>query len=142
MALVVGVLVLSLAACTDQDLVTLSQALKDSAAAVGTLQTTVIAANAQGLISEDDTRTILTVAVSVNQAGLQATAMTRTLTTLKQADRANLLVVLQPVVNSVAAAVNSVPLGISPNTRANIVLLLQAIQAALNTAQLALAGGS
>ncbi len=133
---------LLLTACTDRDLETLSQALRDSAAAIGILQTAVIQANAQGLLSDDATRTILTAAVRVNEAGLQATAMTRQLNALGPTDRRNVLAVLQPVIGSIAGAVAAVPLGVEPNVRQNIILSLQAIQAALNSAQLALAGTS
>src|ERR1043166_1552015 len=57
------VLVILVSACTDQDLVTVSKALKDTAQRVAVLQNIVIAANSQHLLSNAVTRQLLEAAL-------------------------------------------------------------------------------
>lgn len=129
-----------LTGCTDADLTTVAKALNDTAQSIGVLQTTVIAANYQKLMSDTVTHQILTEAVRVNQAGQQAVAITRGINALKPADRTNLLAILKPIIASLQDTQTSVAVGITnQKTQQDIQAILGLIQASLNTAQIALA---
>ena len=84
-------LALMAGACSDNALQTVSRGLVDIAASVGTLQTTVIAGNKSGVISDDDTGAILTVCAQINAAGQQASALTRDLTSLPAPQKSQVL---------------------------------------------------
>jgi hypothetical protein len=113
------------------------------AKAVGTVQTTVIQANAQGLISDADTRPILTYCNSASEIGKQATAVTRNLSTLGPADGNKVLLILAPSITSIGTLVDKGTLGIkNQQTQQNIKAALLAVQTVLNTIQLTIAGGA
>jgi hypothetical protein len=134
------VVVILVSACTDQDLVTVSKALKDTAQSVAVLQNTVIAANSQHFLSDAETRQLLEAAMSVNRAGRQAVEITRNLNRLTPGDRRDILSILQPVIAALADMQNSIVNTISDTqTRTNIQASLGLIQASMNSAQLALA---
>lgn len=129
-----------LTGCTDADLTTVAKALNDTAQSVGVLQTAVISANNDKLISDQVTRQILTEVVRVNQAGRQAVAITRGINALKPADRTTLLAILNPVIASLADTQSSIAVGITNSkTQMDVQAIIGLIQASLNTAQLALA---
>jgi len=126
--------------CTDANLVKLSQALSDTATAMGTLQTTVIAANKQGLISDTNTETILRLCFKINAGGQEASKVARALTKLTAPSSSSILSILTPVIAAVNDAVTTGVLGITDaNTKNTIYTTLVAIQTALNTAQAILA---
>ena len=134
------VLVILVSACTDQDLVTVSKALKDTAQSVAVLQNIVIAANSQHLLSNAVTRQLLEAAMSVNRAGRQAVEITRNLNRLTPGDRRDILSILQPIIIALADTQNSVVSTIPDmQTRTNIQTTLGLIQASVNSAQIALA---
>lgn len=141
----IGLLVLCLSGlvgCSDPDLVQVAKSLDETAIIVGTLQTTVIEAERQQLISTNDTRTLLTISMQVSQAGKEAVAITRALSTLEPANRSQLLTILTPVINSVNQLVGQGVGGITdPTTRQTIQTILATLQTTLNVVQLTLAGG-
>jgi hypothetical protein len=132
-----------ISACTDSDLHKVAVALNDTAASIGTLQTTVIEAHKAGLIPDDSAREILTVCVQVSKAGKDAVAITRELTKLTSPTKAQILGILTPVIKAVGNMVDSGLLGIKNEaTRDKVKLILLAIQTSLNGAQIILAGTS
>lgn len=132
---------LLISGCTDSDLLKLAHALRDTSNAVAAIQHTVISANKNGLMSDNDTRPILQLMVKVNNAALAADMATRKLAVLAPADRGNLAQILSPLVgvlsdsDAVTAAIKN------PKARKDIQASLQLIQAAVTTAQLIAAGG-
>lgn len=127
------------AACADGDLRSVANALKDTAAAVGSLQTTVIKANELSLIDDADTATILHICTKVSLAGKEATAITRGIAKLEQPERAKLFVILRPVVTVLDNAVTYELAGIkNDDTRRKVHAGLVAIQVGLAAAQLVL----
>jgi len=133
-------LVLSLVlvpACTDNDLLTVSKALNDTASAVGVIQSTAIAANQQKTLSDDATSQLLTLTVKITTAGQQASAVTRKLSTLAPADKAKLLSILTPII----AAVSQAPQiqSADPKVQQQIQAALLLISTSLNSVQLVLA---
>ncbi len=132
-----AVCLLLVTACADADLATVAQALNDAASGVGILQTAVLSAADQHLISVPVTRTFLTLATRINQAGKEAVAVTRQINALVPADRSNLLQILTPVIAAVANA--QTVLIDNPTAQQNIRAALLLIQTALNSAQIALA---
>lgn len=130
---------LLLAACQDHDLQTLAKALDDSAHGVAVLQTVVIEANNQHLMSDDVTRSLLEFSVKVNLAGQNAVMITRNINSLDAADRQRLLNILAPVVDALRTGqvlTNSIT---DVNARQRVVAALALVQVALNSAQLVLA---
>ena len=135
---IVALLLVLLVACTDQQLVNLSRALSDTALAMGSLQTTVIESNKQGLLSDAETTSILLLCSKINAGGKQASALTRNLTKLTPADRGSVLIVLKPILDAVNESIASGLTGIQEPTKSKIILGLQTIQTALNTANVIL----
>jgi len=134
------ILALVFAACQDKDLETVANALNDTARGIGVFQSTVIDANAQGLLNDDTTRQLLQVSVRVNMAGQDAVAVTRDLVKLQPQDRTQLLNILKPLIDVLSQA-DSQLIGAIPDerARANVRSALLVVSTALNTAQLALA---
>ncbi len=140
--LIVLTLVLTLTACSDGQLTKLSQSLDDVAKGVGAAQSIVIAAQAQGNMSVDDTARILQLCAKINTAGQQATAVTRKITSLDAASRGNILAILQPIVSAVNDAVSNGTVGITNQTvKQTLQAALVAIQTGLSAAQVVIAGG-
>lgn len=126
--------------CTDTQLTKLSQALNDVALSMGTLQTTVITANQQKLISDGDTETILRLCYKINAGGQEASKVTRALTKLTAPASSSVLAILQPILTAVNDSLTSGLVNIKdPTTKTNVYAALVAIQTALNTAQTILA---
>ena len=128
------VLLLLLAACNDTTLVTVSKALHDYSVALNGIQNTVIAANAQGLMTTEETAPIVQLLFKLNEAGKRASALTRNLSTLPP-DKANQLSsILNPVLQEVQGALSSGLFGIkNAQTRDNILGALTTAQVALST---------
>lgn len=134
-------LTLGILGCTDNALVTTSKAIADVAVSVGAIQTTVINANAQKLITDVDTQSILLVCQKINAAGVQASAIVRAQTKLTPTQRSNLTGILQPIVVDVQQDLSTGLLGIQDvKTRQTIQLALTAIQTSLTAALTALGG--
>lgn len=85
------------AACSDNDLLKASQGINDIALATAAMRVTAISANQDKLISDDDTRIVLTFIRKVNTAGMQASDITRKLTRLAPEDRTNLVQIIAPI---------------------------------------------
>lgn len=143
-------LVLSLlSACGDSDIAKVAKSLAVIAHSVKTLQTTVITANNQGLISTDDTRAILKVCVTVNQAGVTATDITREIYKRMEAEqrsdlniieRSQLSLIMQPLVVGIQSAVaNNVITIKDEKTRTYVQTALLGLQTTVNTIDLILA---
>jgi len=121
--------------CNDP-LKTTSKALSDTATAVGQLQTTVINANKQGLLSDADTSNILQICGKVNQAGLEASRITRSYTQLTPQNKADLGLIIDPLIIAVNDSLSNGLVTVKdPNTRQTIQLALTAIKTALVTVQ-------
>lgn len=132
--LLVAALCMALVACQDDALTKTAQALNDVALSVGAVQTTVIESNKAGALSEDDTRTVLLLCQKINTAGQQASAITRGLTKLTPAQRGSLTVVIKPVLDAVAQAVNGGLITIKDQgVKTKILAALVTIETALNT---------
>ena len=122
--------------CTDTQLTNLAKALQDTALGMGTLQTTVITANKQGLINDNDTETILRLCFKINASGQAASRVTRTLTKLNAPSSSAVLAIIAPLVSAVNDAVNTGLINITdPKVKADVYASLVVIQTALNTAQ-------
>jgi hypothetical protein len=128
-------------ACGDSDLQKVAKALTVTAKSISMAQTTVIEANKQKLISDDDTAAILKVCLEVNRAGKDATAITRGLAQLDQPSRSQLLTILIPVIRSIGDAVTRTSLIKDAQTQTNIKGILLTVQTTLTSIQLILAGG-
>jgi hypothetical protein len=140
LSLLVVLVLLSNVACTDSQLTNLSKALNDVALGMGSLQTTVIAGNKAGAISDTDTETILRLCFRINAAGQEASKVTRSLTKLDAASASSVLAILKPVLDAVNESVASGTLGIKdPQVKSTVTSVLITIQTALNTAQVILA---
>lgn len=133
-------LLVVLSGCNDPALTKLAKALNDTQIAMKGLQTSLITANQQGLVSDGAMRPIMEVCVKVDSAGLQATQLTRQLTKLDKVTSTQILGVLTPVIAAVGSAVVTGPLQITNvGLRDKVTLALQTIQTGLNTAQIIVA---
>jgi hypothetical protein len=138
------VLCFALTSCTN-DLQTVAKALDDTSHALGVIQTAVIQANSgtPKLLSDAQTKQILGLTLKVGQAGLDATNAIRGLNSLAPADRTKLLAILQPIVAAVNDALNqNILAGVDQKTQDTIKASVLVVQAALNTAIIAINGGS
>lgn len=122
-------------------LTAVAQAVTDIATADNTITTTIIAANAQGLISNSDTAAILSITQTIANGDAQASLVVRGLSTLTAAQQTNVWVILRPIVAVVNTSLQTGILGIKdPNTKATVQLALTLLQAALTQAQIATGG--
>ena len=138
---VLVIALLFLAGCTDAALTTTSKALADTAVAVSTIQSAVIAANQQNLLSVATTQEILILCNKVNVAGAQASQIVRAQTKLTVAQRGNLTAIIKPVLDAVNQDLATGLLGIPDgNVKTTIQAALTTIQAALVAANVALGG--
>lgn len=130
-----------LTACEDNDLKKVADALKITAESIGIVQSTVIEANRTGLMSEDDARKVLQLCVKVTKAGQDASAVTRNLTKLQSTDKAQVLLILKPIITAVADELK--PGGIfgdvDTDTKRSIRNALLTVQTTLNSVQIVLA---
>jgi len=134
-----GIVGFLLVSCSDPDLKTVASALEDTARGVGVLQSTVINAADRGVISESTTRPLLEFALSVNRAGKVAIAVTKEWSKLEKNDRAQLLKILEPLLEKLQDSDSFVLANVQdPKARREIQAALSLIQASLGTAQLVL----
>lgn len=122
--------------CGDDSLKRIANALNITAKAVGEIQSIAIEANAQGLLSQGDTRTVLELAVRVNKAGKEATAITRGIAKLEPQHRSDLRKILDPIVLAVNDGLLTDVAGIKNEaTRLKIKASFVAIQSAIAVVQ-------
>lgn len=142
-AVLVLLLCLSMAACSDNRLESVAKGLNEAATTVGILQTTVIEAERQALVTTEQARTILEASIKVNQAGLEAVEVARTVSRLDTATQVKLMAILPPMIGAVNNLVQNGTAGITDQaTKDKIQLLLVSLQAILNAVQLSVAGGA
>jgi len=126
----------TIAPTTTDPLKNMALAIKDAAVVVGQLQTTVINANAAKLTSDDDTANILLICRKFNAADQQASAITRAYTKMTAADKGNLVLIVNPLLQAVSDSISSGLLTIKdPGTRQNVLTALQLIKTGLLTVQ-------
>jgi len=129
--------------CSDSDLNKVSKALVVTAEVIGQIQTDVIAANTQKLLSDDTTRSILETCNKISLAGKEATAITRNLSKLDISAKSQVLEILKPVLVVLNDAITKDIIAISDqSTRDKVQLSLMSIQSALNSIQIIVAGGA
>lgn len=122
------------------DLRNVALALKDVAISIGALQQFVKDTTTQGLLTADQGRPLMEVALKVSIAGQQATQATLKIGQLTPADRTSLLAVLNPMVDAVGNAMDQNIMPISNvKTRNDARTIFLMMQTALSTAQLVLA---
>ncbi len=117
--------------------------LLDIAQSIGQVQTAVISANNQKMISDATATQILTVTQKVSLAGKQADAIILGASTLTPGNKASLLALFQPISQAISDSITTGLVSIKDQgTANNIRLLLTTIQGAVSAAQIALAGGN
>lgn len=84
-------------ACNDSDLQKVSKSMLVLGTAVSELQTDVIAANTQGLMSDQDTKAVLVVCTKISATGKQIDAVLRSITQLDPVSRGNVIALLTTV---------------------------------------------
>lgn len=132
-------ILLASSGCEDSELERVGKALLAAGQAISIAQTTVIQANAQGLVSDDSTRVILESCVKANLAGKQAVAVTRQIKRIDPASRAQLIQILQPTVQAFQVAIDQGLTGVkNEDTKIKLQLVLTAVQTSLSTAWLIL----
>lgn len=135
-------LVVLVVGCSDPDLKKVSVALTDVGYSIIALQTAVIEAEKAGLMTTENTRSVIQLCVKVRVAGEQAVNVTRNLSQLDAPSRTQILNILAPVIGAVGNLAQSGALGIkNPDTQQKVQAILSAIQVSLNTAQLVLSVG-
>jgi hypothetical protein len=125
-----------------------SSAIADAAKAEAAIETAANSAfqvvsqgNQEGLITTADAIAINGVILKIEQANGQALALTAKLNALSAANQTSLLTILQPVLDSINAAVANGTLGIKDAaTQQKVLLALTAIQTAANAAVAILKG--
>lgn len=135
----VVMLLLLLSACTDKSLQILSKALDDTAHGVAVLQTVVIEANAQNLLSDDSARSLMEFSIKVNMAGQDAVAIARNIDSLDPASRQKLTLILTPIAETLKIGQTLGNSIMDVNVRQRVTAAIALIQVAVNSAQLALA---
>jgi hypothetical protein len=127
----------SLTACTDSALTTLSKGMVDISAANAAIATTVINAQTSGAMTVDEARPILQINLQVAQTGKAVDATIRGLSTLTPAQKASVLSQIQVLAQGITNAVST--LNIANASVKNAVLVsLTAIQTALASITVAL----
>lgn len=131
---------LLLTACTDA-LRTTAKALDDTRSGVQTLQTLVIEAQAQGIMTEADAGAVLSVCRRIDSAGLQVAQLTQNYTALPAGSQ-SVTELLTPLVIAVQGSITS---GAVVNikdasVKTKVLATLAIVQTALQTAQAALKG--
>ncbi len=122
------------------------QAVETSLRVVGTsvmtIQDAVLAGNAEGSISDDDTEKILNVCRQVAVAGQEATDLTTNLATLEAPQKNQILAIMNPVLAAVTDAVQNGTTGIKNTaTKSKVLAALTTLKSTLLTIQAA-AGGN
>lgn len=117
-----------------------AQALLDISQSLASLQRGIIQANQQGLIPDQTFLAIGAVLLKINEGGRQASSLTKGLLALSPVDRANLLIVFQPLIAAVGQSLDSglAPIR-DPQTKLMVENGLNALRLTMNTMRLALA---
>ena len=116
----------------DANLTKISIYLLDIAKATGAVQTSVITADQQKLMSDANTFLVLNICTKVNTFVSQASVITRGQVTLPAASRAQLNTLLTPIVAAFNTDMNNGLLGITDtNTKTTISASLLLVQTAL-----------
>lgn len=130
----IPLVLLLLISCSDTDLQRVGKTLLVASKAIGEVQSTVTAANAQKLISDDSTRIILETCLKANLAGKQAVSITREISKLDTVSREQLIQILKPIVGALQ---NSITTDLIPikdvDTRLKVQTGLALAQSSINT---------
>ena len=122
----------SVPAGPDANLTKVSIYLLDIAKATGSVQTSIISANQQKLVSDANTTTVLNICSKTNTFVSQASVITRGQVSLPAAQRAQLSTLLNPIISAFTTDMNNGLLGITdPNTKTTISASLLLVQTAL-----------
>lgn len=132
LAIPILAIALTFSACTDNQLEQVAKSLLVAAKSIGIVQTTVIEANKQGLITDETTSLILAGCIKANQAGQQASAITRSISKLDPASRQQMIPMVQSALGAVSASL-VIDLSSVKNEQTK-----QAVLTGLTTAQTAL----
>lgn len=132
LAIPILAIALTFSACTDNQLEQVAKSLLVAAKSIGIVQTTVIEANQQGLITDETTSLILAGCIKANQAGQQASAITRSISKLDPASRQQMIPMVQSALGAVSASL-VIDLSSVKNEQTK-----QAVLTGLTTAQTAL----
>lgn len=136
-------IVLTFSACTDDQLTQVSKSLLAAAKSLSIVQTTVIKANEQGLISDETTSLILIGCIKANQAGQQASAITRQISKLDPASRQQMTPMVQAALSAISASLVIDLSGIKNQDTKNMVTSgLVAAQTSLNIVLMTLTTGN
>jgi hypothetical protein len=127
---------MTLVSCSDPTLTKVAKGLTDYGAAIHGVETSVIQAQQQGVITVEQARPVIMLLVKLNDAGVQASALTRNLTKLPAANKGQLVQILSPVIQALQQATSSGLIGVPDGpTKTNILIGLNTALLALNTIQ-------
>jgi hypothetical protein len=134
-------LLMLLCSCSDAQLQKVAKSLDATAKAISIVQTTVIEANKQLLISDDDTATILKACVIINQAGKDTVSVIKPLTALDVSNKQMILRLITPGVNAVQGLLDANLAFKNEDTKQSVRASLLVVQSALSAIQIIVAGG-
>jgi hypothetical protein len=126
--------------CSDKALQQVAKASRDIAAANLAIENTVLSANQAGTLTDATARPFIKLHLQIGQAGIQLDSAIRGVNALAPADKAKILAVLQPVIQSVNGAVAQTSLITNQTVKTEILGALTTIQAALAVARVAVGG--
>lgn len=140
-AFVISLIALSLVSCKDDQLKTVARTLKIVAESIGVVQTTIIEANKQKLVSDDDTLKFLTLCVTINKSGQEASALTRNLSSLGITDKVKIVKIFDELLTAISRAIDNDLTGIKNEViKLKVKTSLETIQATIKTVQATLRG--
>lgn len=128
---------LSLSACSDSALTTLSKGMVDISAANQAVTATVITAQQNGTMTVDEARPILQVALQIAQTGTQVDATIKGLSALTPAQKASVLAQINVLAAGVTQTVGTLNIG-NATAKAAVLASLTTIQTVLATLTVAL----
>ncbi len=118
-----------------------AQAINDIQQGNKSFAQTVVASNAQKLLSDATTKNLLNISLKISQGGDQAAAVLQGLTTLPPGTKVTLWTVLKPVSQAVNDALQSGLIPITDqNTKTTVQAVLTTIQGALAIIQIQTGG--
>ena len=128
---------LSLSACSDSALTTLSKGMVDISAANQAVTATVITAQQNGTMTVDEARPILQVTLQIAQTGTQVDATIKGLSALTPAQKASVLAQINVLAAGVTQTVGTLNIG-NATAKAAVLASLTTIQTVLATLTVAL----
>lgn len=129
-------LLIAAVGCSDKALTTVAKASRDVAAANLAIENTVLSANQTGTLTDAQARPFIELHLKIGQAGLLVDKAVAGLNALAPADKAKILAILQPLIDSVNQAATTGVIPITNQTvKTEILAALTTIQAALATAK-------